>query len=159
MSFHFSIPAPYLNTDTAHALIAFILFLPFSFDFRTNGSLCLCSFIVFHFNFFLFDLIQFNYPQIFESFLFNLLHYFTIWESYSLTLILQGKNSTFFKPNSIPTSVLKSWTMLASDFICYILLENSFKSSKNYKRFSYILFSPFISCVYLSKNERQRYHT
>ena len=49
LSFHCNIPASYLNTATAHAFIAVILFFPFSFDFRTNQSLHLYSFIVFSF--------------------------------------------------------------------------------------------------------------
>ena len=36
LSFHCSIPAPYLNTDSIHAFIVVMLFFPFSFDFRTN---------------------------------------------------------------------------------------------------------------------------
>ena len=50
-----------------------------------------------------FDLIQFNYTQICVSFLFDLLHYFTIWELYSFTYSIPH----FFIPNSIPISVLK----------------------------------------------------
>ena len=83
LSFHCSIPASYLNTATTHAFIAVILFFPFSFDFRTNQSLIFLDCYFFHFIFI--DFIQFNYAQTCVSFLFDLLHYFTIWQRYSFT--------------------------------------------------------------------------
>ena len=68
LSFHCSIPTPYLNTVLAYEFIAVDLFSSFSFDFRTNRILGFYSFIIFVFHFILFDLIQFNYAQICVSF-------------------------------------------------------------------------------------------
>ena len=103
LSFHCSAPAPYLNTTTAYSFIVdFLLFL-FDFDFSTNQSLRLYSFIVF--SFISFSLIlsnsnMFKYVEICISFFFDLLHYFTISELYFLRSnyfpSLYGKNSRFF---------------------------------------------------------------
>ena len=52
LSFHCSIPVPYLNSTTAHVFIAVVLFFPFSFHFRINRSLrFIYSFTVFFFFF------------------------------------------------------------------------------------------------------------
>ena len=91
-----------------------------------------------------FDLIQFSYPEVRVSFPLSFLHYFTIWELYSFISTyfpsLHGKNSTFFYPNSIPISVLKTLTILTSVSIWSSLLENSFKSSMNNNCFSFYFF-------------------
>ena len=111
LSFHCSIPTPYLNTVLAYEFIAVDLFSSFSFDFRTNRILGFYSFIIFVFHFILFDLIQFNYAQICVFFLFDLLHYFTIWELYSFTSnysLFMVRIPYFFSPNSILISVLKT---------------------------------------------------
>ena len=56
--------------------------------------------LLFFFHFFLYDFLQFNYAKIRVSFLFDLFHYFTIWELYFFTSnyfpSLNGKNSTLF---------------------------------------------------------------
>ena len=109
--FHCSILAPYLNTTTAHSFIAVFLLFPFNFDYSTNQSLRLYFFYRFFFHFILSDIIQFNYAQICVSFLFDLLHYFTIWELYPSHLttssVFMVRIPHFSIPNFI-TSVLKT---------------------------------------------------
>ena len=52
LSFHCSIPVPYLNSAIAHIFIAVVLFFPFSFHFRISRSIRLIySFIAFVFSF------------------------------------------------------------------------------------------------------------
>ena len=102
---------------------------------------------LFFFHFILFDLIQFNYVQICVFFLFDLLHYFTIWELYSFTSnysLFMVRIPYFFSPNSILISVLKTWTALKN----YSWKINDSAST---------LFSPFTTYIYLSKYQQQRW--
>ena len=88
----------YLNTATAYAFIAVILFFLFSFYFRIYWSLHLYFFIAFSIILFSLILCNLTVPKC-VSFLFNPLHYFTVWEFYSFTsnyFSLHGKNSSFF---------------------------------------------------------------
>ena len=136
--FHF-IPAPYLNIAISLPIIVIILFFIFSFDISTNRSLRLYSFIFFFFfHFISFDLIQFNYSQICVSFLFDLLHYFTIWELYSFTFnyfsVSSDKNSALFlsKPHPNISTKFKN-TSHKCIHLFFTLRENNFKSFINNK--------------------------
>ena len=152
LSFHCSIPAPYLNTATVYAFIAVISFFPFSFDFRTKRNLYLYYFIVSSFQFIFFELIQLNYAQICVSFLLDLLYYFTNWELYffgsNYFPFHHGKNVPFFIQNSILVSVLMACTVFTNVSICSSLLENSFKSSMSNTLFSFYSFVPYSQCVF-----------
>ena len=150
LSFHCSIPVPYLNTDTVHAFIAVILFFPFSFDFRTNRSLRL-YFFSFFFHFILFDLIQF----------FDLLHYFTILELYSFTSnyfsSLHGKNSTFFRSKLHPNVSTKDMNRSHKCIHLFFILGKQLQIIHEQQTIQLVFFlSPFMAYVYLSKYQRQR---
>ena len=110
------------------------------------------------------DLIQFNYPQICVSFLFDLLHYFAIWELYSFTSnyfpFLNGKNSTFPHSKLHLNIITKN---MNSFHKCIPFVFHSWKRASNHPwtigGLAYILFPPFIACIYLLKCQRQRHHT
>ena len=110
--FHCSIPTPYLNTVTAYAFIAAILFLPFNFDFRTNRSLHIYCFIVF--SFISFTLIlshstmpKYVYPSFSTSFITS--QFGSFIPSHLTTFpLFMVRIPHFFIPNSIPISVLKT---------------------------------------------------
>ena len=60
----------------------------------------------------------------------------------------------FFIQNSMLMSVLNTCTIITSVFVCSSLLAYSFESSINNKWFNFLL-SPFKTCIYLLKNQRQ----
>ena len=134
LSFHCSIPAPYLNKATAHTFIVATLFFPFIFDFRCHRSLHLYSFTVFSFIPFSLTLTSLTMPKLF---LFGLLHYFIIWSFIPSHLITFPLFMVIiihvFIPNFIPISVLKTWAFLTSVSIRFSFLENSSELCMNIK--------------------------
>ena len=85
------------------------------------------SFIIFFFHFILFDLIQFNYAEVYVSFHFDLLHYFLIWELYPFTSnyvpSLHGKNSTFFHYKLHPNICTKNMNSSHKCIYLFFTLE------------------------------------
>ena len=97
LTFHWIIPAPYMNIATVHVFVTVTLFLPFSLDFTINLCLYLYPLVVFSFISFLIQLYLNWVP-----FLSNLLHHFAIWQPYPFTFYnftsLHCKDPTFLYP-------------------------------------------------------------
>ena len=137
LAFHWIIPTPCLNIATAHVFIAVTLFLPFNLDFKINLCLRLYSLVIF--SFISVSLILSNsiipkyvYPYCPTCFITSpssslIPLFFTILPLFIVRI------PHFFIRNSMPMSVLSTYTVLTIAFVFSSRLAHSFKSSTNNK--------------------------
>ena len=123
---HIRIPGPYLNTDTAYALILNILFLRFHFDFKTNFNLLLYSvenvfFISVSLILFISTISWYLYPH---SSIYIIVYPFGSTILFSFTTFPLFSTNT---PNSIPISSLKKCT-----FCTAVFFKNNFYKNKSH---------------------------
>ena len=131
LGFHWIIPTPYLNIATANVFIAVTLFLPFNLDFKINLYLRLYSLVIFfliYVSLILSNSIipKYVYPSCPTYFITSSSGSF-IPSLFAILPLFIVRIPHFFIPNSLPMSVLNTYTILTSVFVCSSLLAYSFK--------------------------------